>query len=100
MVHALQGQVGAAAAGLPYNQPRGGRAMSTDENSPRILEQLRNDLRAVADAVATGRPVDPEVADRVRARATQITEEIRRTHGEIDDATFQSLLQDEDDEVA
>jgi hypothetical protein len=69
--------------------------MDTIENN---TEDVIADVQAVADAVAAGRPVDPEVARRVHERAAKITEEIRRTHGEIDDATFQSLLQDDDAE--
>ena len=45
-----------------------------------------------------GEPVDPDVARRVHERAVRITEEMRRVHGEIDDATFQKLLSDDDDD--
>jgi hypothetical protein len=62
-----------------------------------IPEDVMADVQAVAEAVAASRPVDAEVARRLRQRAAKITEEIRRTHGEVDDATFQSLLQDDDD---
>jgi hypothetical protein len=41
-------------------------------------------------------PLDPEVARRVDERAARITEQVRRTHGVIDDQTFQLLLADDD----
>jgi len=41
-------------------------------------------------------PLDPEVARRVDERAAQITEQLRRTHGVIDDETFQLLLADDE----
>ncbi len=66
---------------------------------PIIPPDVLADRQAVADAFAAGRPVDPEVARRIRERAATITEEISRTHGEIDDATFQSLLQDDEEET-
>ena len=43
-----------------------------------------------------GEPLDPEVARRVEERAARITEEIYRTHGLIDDETFQKLLDDDE----
>jgi hypothetical protein len=42
-----------------------------------------------------GEPLDPEVR-RVDERATRITEAIYRTHGLIDDETFQKLLDDDE----
>ena len=56
------------------------------------------DFDAVLRHAFHGAPLDPEIARRVHERAEKITEEIRRRHGEIDDATFESLLRDEDDE--
>jgi hypothetical protein len=41
-------------------------------------------------------PLDPEVARRVDERAARITEQVRRTHGVIDDETFQTLLADDE----
>ena len=41
-------------------------------------------------------PLDPEVARRVDERAARITEQVRRTHGVIDDETFQKLLADDE----
>ncbi len=34
--------------------------------------------------VTTGKPLDPEIYRRVRARAQRITEEIRQKHGLLD----------------
>lgn len=41
-------------------------------------------------------PLAPEVARRVDERAARITEQVRQTHGVIDDETFQSLLADDE----
>jgi hypothetical protein len=41
-------------------------------------------------------PLDPEVARRVDERAARITEQVRRTHGVIDDEIFQTLLADDE----
>jgi hypothetical protein len=68
------------------------------------LKHAGTDLLERADAEAVyrhafeGEPLDPEVRRRVRERAARITEEIRRTHGLIDDETFQKLLSDNDDD--
>jgi len=39
------------------------------------------DMQAVAAAVAAGRPVDPQVARRVRERSEKIQEELLRQYG-------------------
>jgi hypothetical protein len=39
------------------------------------------DLQAVADAAASGRPVDPEVARRVRERSQTVQDELLRRYG-------------------
>jgi hypothetical protein len=71
--------------------------MATNETSPGNPPDLEADIKAVYEAVAAGRLVDPEVARRVRERAAQITEEIRRVHGVIDDDMFQALLSDDEE---
>ncbi len=58
----------------------------------------RADAEAVYRHAFEGQPLDPEVRRRVRERAARITEEIRCTHGLIDDETFQKLISDDDDE--
>ncbi len=53
------------------------------------------DAAAVLEHFVSGKPLDPVILERVRARANQVTADIRRDHGLVDDATFQSLLDDE-----
>jgi hypothetical protein len=57
----------------------------------------RADSEAVFRHAFEGEPLDPEVARRVHERAARVTEEIYRTHGLIDDETFQKLLSDDDE---
>jgi hypothetical protein len=47
-----------------------------------LTEQLA-DEEAVNEHVLTGKPLDPEVYKRVRARAEKITAELRRKHGDM-----------------
>jgi hypothetical protein len=65
--------------------------MSTDINFTAIEE----DFEAVARHAFKREPLDPEVARRVQERAAHLAEKLRLTHGVIDDATFESLLEDE-----
>jgi hypothetical protein len=51
---------------------------------PTIDPRLDADAEAVMDSYLTGKPLDPEVARRVRARAQRITEETYRKHGLVD----------------
>lgn len=53
------------------------------------------DAVTVLEQFASGVPLDPVIAERVHARAEQITAAVRQTRGLIDDDTFQSLLDDE-----
>ena len=62
-----------------------------------IERQVLADLDAVMKRIIDGTPVDPETARRIEERANRITEEIYRTHGLIDDETFQRLLDDDDE---
>jgi hypothetical protein len=55
-----------------------------------------SDTEAVLRHAFDGTPLDPEVARRVDERAARITEQIRQTHGVIDDETFQTLLADDE----
>lgn len=72
--------------------------MSTELNDTSTDPLERADSEAVYRHAFEGEPLDPEVRRRVRERAARITEEIRRTHGLIDDETFQKLLSDDDDD--
>jgi hypothetical protein len=53
------------------------------------------DVAAVLDHLVSGKPLDPVILERIRARADQVTADIRRDHGLVDDDTFQALLDDE-----
>jgi hypothetical protein len=52
-------------------------------NTTETLSLIEADERAVLDHLATGKPLDPETYRRVRERAEQITERLRRQHGEM-----------------
>ena len=60
--------------------------MSTATLPPGIPADVLADLEAVAAAVAAGRKPDPELARRVRERARQATEAVRRRCGELNAA--------------
>lgn len=62
-----------------------------------IDPQALADLDAVMKRIIDGTPVDPETSRRIEERADRITDEIRRTHGVMDDSRFQALLNDEED---
>ncbi|MBI2480218.1 MAG: hypothetical protein HYV60_16775 [Planctomycetia bacterium] len=65
--------------------------MSTDIK----ITAIEKDFQSVARHAFNREPLDPAVARRVQERAAQVTEKLRLTHGVIDDATFESLLEDE-----
>ena len=46
-----------------------------------IPPDVMADVQAVAEAVAAGKPLDPEMARRVRERADQVRQEILKEHG-------------------
>lgn len=54
--------------------------MPTIETSSLPADTLA-DIQAVADAAAAGRPVDPEVARRVRERSEKVQEELLKRFG-------------------
>jgi hypothetical protein len=54
--------------------------MKTTEISPVPVDALA-DMQAVADAAAAGKPVDPEVARRIRERSERVQEELVRRYG-------------------
>jgi hypothetical protein len=62
--------------------------MSTDIKATSPEAEFEASLR---DAIE-GKPLDPAAARRIQERAAEITERIRRVHGVVDDATFESLL--------
>jgi hypothetical protein len=61
-----------------------------------LADCKHGDTEAVLRHAFEQAPLDPEVARRVDERAAQITEQLRRTHGIIDDETFQLLLADDE----
>lgn len=66
--------------------------MSTDIK----ITAIEEDFESVARHAFHREPLDPEVARRVEERAAQVTEKLRLAHGIIDDATFASLLEDDE----
>jgi hypothetical protein len=71
--------------------------MSTETATTDPLANFEHsDTEAVLKHAFERAPLDPEVARRVDERAALITEQVRRTHGVIDDETFQTLLADEE----
>jgi hypothetical protein len=52
-------------------------------NTTEIPSLIEADERAVLNYLATGTPLDPETYRRIRERAEQITERLRRKHGEM-----------------
>ena len=65
--------------------------MSTDIKTTTI----EADFESVVRHAFHGEPLAPDVARRVQERAARVTEQLRLTYGVIDDATFESLLEDE-----
>ena len=61
-----------------------------------LADSEHSDTVAVLRHAFERDPLDPEVARRVDERAARITEQVRRTHGVIDDETFRSLLADDE----
>jgi len=55
--------------------------MATDATETGTLADVMADALAVAEHAATGKPLDPAVAQRVRARAAQARQQILADHG-------------------
>jgi hypothetical protein len=55
--------------------------METKESTTAIAPDVRDDMQAVADALAAGRPVPPDVARRVRERSEKVQELLLRRYG-------------------
>ena len=58
--------------------------------------QVRADEAVVTEHLLTGKPLDPEVYRRIRARAEQITTQLRQRHGDMNLAV--DLIRDIRDE--
>ena len=52
-------------------------------SEPSIPADVIADTDAVIESLATGKPLDPEIARRIRERGEKITEEIRQQYGEL-----------------
>ena len=72
------------------------KGMSTELKKTAIGQDEQADQEAILQHLFQGRPLDPAVVCRVQQRGARVTEEIRRVHGIIDDATFEALLRDDD----
>ncbi len=55
--------------------------MDTAETATATPPDLLDDMKAVAEAIASGRPVSPEVARRVRERSEKVQEQLLRQYG-------------------
>lgn len=55
--------------------------MSIQSKGIGIHADLLDDMQAVADAAAAGRPVDPEVAKRIQERSQKVQEQLCRQFG-------------------
>ena len=71
--------------------------MSAETKTTGTDPQEHADEQAVMRHAFHGEPLDPEVRRRVHERAARVIENMRRMHGEIDDATFEALLRDDDE---
>ena len=52
-------------------------------NSTGLPPDLQADTDALMEHLTAGKPLDPEVARRIHARAARITEQIRQKHGTL-----------------
>lgn len=52
-------------------------------NTTETITEQQADEEAVNEHVSTGKPLDPQVYCRVRARAEKITAELRRKYGDM-----------------
>jgi hypothetical protein len=55
--------------------------MESEPTSNGIPAEVLADAQAVADHVASGKPLDPEVVRRVQARAARVRQQILAEHG-------------------
>ena len=57
--------------------------MTTIETNE-VAPEIAADGNALIESLTTGKPLDPQIARRIRARAEAITKRIRRDHGLVD----------------
>lgn len=58
--------------------------MTITAHSTDLPPELQADTAALLEHLATGKPLDPAVANRIRVRGDQIREEVLRQHGQLD----------------
>ena len=58
--------------------------MTTATKDTGIPPDVMADAQIIAECIAAGRPIPPEVADRVEAEADLITERLRQEFGTVD----------------
>ena len=58
--------------------------MKTIEDNSGLSPELAADTQAILDRLTTGKPLDPEVARRIRERGDRIRQEIFQKHGVLD----------------
>jgi hypothetical protein len=58
--------------------------MATETKPTGLPSELESDTKAVLELMMTGKPLDPEVAQRIRARGDRIREETFQKHGLLD----------------
>jgi hypothetical protein len=57
---------------------------ATKSNGTSIPAEVLTDAQVIAECIAAGKPIPPEVARRVREQAEIITERLRRSYGTLD----------------
>jgi hypothetical protein len=57
--------------------------MNAADTTPAASAQMKADEEAVTQHLLTGKPLDPAVYRRVRARAEQIRAALRQQHGDM-----------------
>ncbi len=58
------------------------KIMGNEKNG--ILRSVKADVQAVADHLASGKPLGPEIVRRIRERSARIQQRIRRKYGLVD----------------
>src|SRR2546427_8737089 len=70
---------------LTWNNPDGLRTGGHEHvDRTKTIPDTDPDVQAVAEAIAEGRAVDPELAKRIHERAIRIREQVYRKHGLVD----------------
>jgi hypothetical protein len=70
--------------------------MSTELKITAIDQHEQADQKAILQHALQGAPLDPQVVRRVQQRSARVTQEMRRVHGIVVDATFEALFRDDE----